>query len=223
MSADLDTLTAYALGILSPEEEARVEAALDRDPALRARVQAERESLLTLVESLPEVELPAGAEERLMVRLSTERGQASPTNLHLSPPVQTSTPRRVPWLPLSAAGIAAALALAFALRPSADPLRQYAETPGAVTQPLAVNGARIGDLVRMGGGRAYLHLSAPPEAGRVYQMWQIQGKTPVPLGVFEGQGFLLTGLSPGATVAVSVEPPGGSPQPTTKPILVQQL
>lgn len=222
MTIDSETLTAYALGILSPEEEARVQAALERDPALRAQVKAEGEALLSLVESLPEVEPPAGAEDRLMARLRTEREQAAPPALQ-NVPLAPRSARRVPWLPLSALGVAAALALAFVLRPPADAFTQYARTEGAVVQPVQANGAKLGDLVRLPDGRAYLHINAPPDAGWVYQMWQIQGQTPVSLGVFGGQGFLLTGLPAGATVAVSVEPPGGSAQPTTTPILVQQL
>ena len=42
------------------------------------------------------------------------------------------------------------------------------------------------------------------------------------LGVF-GQDVLTAALPQGASVAVSVEPPGGSPQPTTTPLFVQAL
>ena len=228
MTIDSETLTAYALGILSPDEEARVQAALERDPALRAQARADGEALLSLVESLPGVEPPTGAEDRLLARLQSEREQpplraVQPAAQAVPLPPQTARRRAFPWLPLSALGVAAALTLAFVLRPPADPFAQYARTEGAVVEPLRADGSKLGDLVRLPDGRAYLHIQAPPEAGRVYQMWQIQGKTPVSLGVFEGQGFLLADLPAGATVAVSVEPPGGSPQPTTTPILVQQL
>lgn len=229
MTVDSDQLTAYVLGLLSPAEEARVQAALDADPALCARLRAESEALLGLVQTLPGVEVPAGAEDRLMARLSAERA-GEPTRTK-APPAVADVPaappvpqrRRLPWLPLATLGLAAALALAFVLRPPPDPLRQYAQTPGATTQTLGANGANLGQLVRLPDGRAYLHLNQPAERGRVYQMWQIRGGKPVSLGVFEAQGFLLTGLPPGATVAVSVEPPGGSPQPTTTPVLIQSL
>jgi anti-sigma-K factor RskA len=193
-------------------------AALAADPELRARLRADREALAALIASLPEVALPAGAEDRLMTRLAAERA-AAPAAVAAAP-----ANRRLPWWPLAALGLAAALAAAFVLRPlTADPLRQYAGTPGATSQAIEANGTQLGQLVRLPDGRAYLHLTRPADAGRVYQAWQIQGETPVSLGVFDGQGFLLTGLPPGATVAVSVEPTGGSQQPTTTPILVQQL
>jgi len=222
VTPDQEQLTAYVLGLLDPGEEARVQAALDADPELRARVQAEREALTDLVETLPGIDPPAGAEDRLLARLAAERqGQAAAAPAGV--PTASPAPRRAAWWPLAALGLAAALALAFVLRPAADPLRQYAQLPGATTQPLSAEGRELGQLVRLPDGRVYLHLARPADAGRVYQLWQLRGEQAVSLGVFDGQGFLLAGLPPGATVAVSVEPPGGSPQPTTTPILVQRL
>ena len=124
MTIDPDQLTAYALGILSPDEEARVQAALEADPALRARLRADQEALTALVEALPPADLPPGAEDRLMARLAAEREQGT-----LADPPR----RRVAWWPLAALGLAAALALAFVLRPPADPLQRYARLPGATT------------------------------------------------------------------------------------------
>ncbi|ABF44909.1 MULTISPECIES: anti-sigma factor domain-containing protein [Deinococcus] len=210
-------MTAAALGILSPEEEARVQAALEADPALRARLRADQEALTALVEALPPAEPPAGAEDRLMARLAAEREREAS-------PLPAAAPRRWTfWLPLAGLGLAAVLALTFVLRPPADPLRHYARVPGATTQAVTSKGSVVGQLVRLPDGRVYLHLNQPAAAGRAYQMWRIQGSQPISLGMFEGQGFLLSGLPAGATIAVSVEPPGGSPQPTTTPILVQQL
>ncbi|MEF2278105.1 anti-sigma factor [Deinococcus sp. YIM 134068] len=215
---DRDQLTAYALGLLPPEEEARVHAALAADPALRAGVDADLEALTALAETLPQPPVPDGAEERLLARLRAEVPRpAAP----VAPPIERR-PRRL-WLPLAALGLAAALALFFVLRPEDDPLRRYADTPGAITQPLQADGNDLGQLVRLPDGRAYVYLSQPAETGRVYQAWQVRDGVPVSLGLFEGQGFLFAGLPAGATVAVSVEPPGGSEQPTTTPLLVQRL
>ncbi|EYB67488.1 anti-sigmaE protein [Deinococcus phoenicis] len=221
MTVDRDQLIAYALGILPPAEEARVQAALETSPELRATLRAEREVLLALTDALPEVDPPAGAEDRLLARLASEREAGTPA---AAPSPRAAVPARsTSWLPLAALSLAAALALAFVVRPPADPLQRYVQIPGAATQAVTANGNTLGQLVRMPDGRAYLHLSQPASTGRAYQMWQVQAGVPVSLGVFEGQGFLLAGLPPGATIAVSVEPPGGSPQPTTTPILVQTL
>ena len=58
---------------------------------------------------------------------------------------------------------------------------------------------------------------------RVYQLWRIENGQPVSAGVFDGQGIVIPRVQAGQTVAVSVEPAGGSDQPTTTPILIQQL
>jgi anti-sigma-K factor RskA len=70
--------------------------------------------------------------------------------------------------------------------------------------------------------------SLPPAAqGRVYQLWGIEtGKPPVSLGTFntDSSGRTLTAVAVPAGLRISVtavtdEPSGGSPQPTTTPFL----
>ncbi|MFB9994119.1 anti-sigma factor domain-containing protein [Deinococcus oregonensis] len=232
MTIDQDQLTAYALGILPPEEEVRVRAAIEADPALRAQLDADLAALVALSESLPETPVPAGAEDRLMTRLHTERAAAGPPTPLTAPsesvpfnavrPAAAPSARRPLWPLMATLGLAAAVTAVLLLRP-ADPVSQYANTPGAVSESVTANGQNLGQLVRLPDGRAYLYLSSAADAGRVYQLWQIVGGQPASLGVFDGQGILINGLKAGATIAVSVEPTGGSLQPTTTPILVRQL
>jgi anti-sigma-K factor RskA len=67
-----------------------------------------------------------------------------------------------------------------------------------------------------------------PEPGRTYQLWGIRtGETPVSLGLFEpgpdGTALLTLSAADDAAFDVSAvtdEPDGGSPQPTTQPFLV---
>ncbi len=55
----------------------------------------------------------------------------------------------------------------------------------------------------------------PLAAGTVYELWVIAGERTQPAGVFRGPLATLTRpVPPGATVAVSVEPTGGSSRPT---------
>ncbi|SHI29679.1 anti-sigma factor [Streptomyces sp. 3214.6] len=59
-------------------------------------------------------------------------------------------------------------------------------------------------------------------AGQVHQLWLMRpGAQPRSLGLFDGDTPLVaTGLDKAATsLAVTVEPDGGSPQPTTKPVV----
>ena len=62
------------------------------------------------------------------------------------------------------------------------------------------------------------NLAAPP-AGKTYEAWVIAGGAPQPAGVFSsGHVVLLTRpVGRGAKVALTVEPAGGSQQPTRAP------
>ncbi|HZQ38623.1 MAG TPA: anti-sigma factor [Dehalococcoidia bacterium] len=76
-----------------------------------------------------------------------------------------------------------------------------------------------------GSGSLVLTGAHPAPPGKVYQAWFIRaGQNPVSAGVFNADGVAvvpLQGSAAGAqTVAVTVEPPGGSPQPTSQPIEV---
>lgn len=78
-------------------------------------------------------------------------------------------------------------------------------------------------------GKAVLVSDDLPAAaeGRVYELWlQVDGAM-VPAGLLDGSGdheFLLSGDASRATAAgVTVEPDGGSPQPTTTPIALFDL
>lgn len=71
----------------------------------------------------------------------------------------------------------------------------------------------------------------PAPTGRTYQLWGIEnGKAPVSLGTFntgaDGGGRVRLSVPGGVKIAIGAvteEPEGGSPQPTTKPFLVGQL
>ena len=65
----------------------------------------------------------------------------------------------------------------------------------------------------------------PLDAGHAYQVWRIGGDRPESIGVTAaGTSGPVSIAVPfdsaaGGTIAVTVEPAGGSPQPTTDPIL----
>lgn len=70
---------------------------------------------------------------------------------------------------------------------------------------------------------------APPEQGKIYELWFIEAdKAPVPAGTFtvdaEGRGNIVSPLPAelkNVTVAaITLEPMGGSPAPTSAPLLV---
>ena len=63
-------------------------------------------------------------------------------------------------------------------------------------------------------------VAAAPK-GKTYEAWVIKDGVTKPAGLFSnGQDVLLTQpVERGAVVAVTVEPAGGSPQPTRKPFV----
>lgn len=240
MTIDREDLLLYAVHQLPPAREAEVQAALDADPTLWAHVQDDLDALTLLLDDLDltQVTVPEDSEERLLSRIRMERSvHAQQEEITSIPFNSSSESSQLPDAPAqvlqgrrtgppawwAALALVAAAAMFFALRPPTDPLQRYVNTPGAVATTVKNGQENIGTLVRLPDGRVYVHLVRPADAGRTYQLWQIQAGKPVSLGVFGAQGVLTAPLTPGATLAVSVEPPGGSPQPTTKPLFAQTL
>jgi anti-sigma-K factor RskA len=90
-------------------------------------------------------------------------------------------------------------------------------------------GARV-ELVTLEGDRAVLMAENMPPVpeGKTYQIWVIRGDTPQPSGLFEPKGDSIAAVVEkpveGAdAVAVTVEPEGGSKEPTTDPMLVGEV
>jgi anti-sigma-K factor RskA len=77
-------------------------------------------------------------------------------------------------------------------------------------------GANATLLVSRSGEAVLAARRLPPlAAGTVYELWVIAGDRAQPAGLFRGSLATLTRpVPPGATVAVSVEPSGGSSRPT---------
>jgi anti-sigma-K factor RskA len=85
-------------------------------------------------------------------------------------------------------------------------------------------------ILQTRGGEAVLVAQLPPlRPGRVYQLWRIQdGSNPASAGIFRvnPQGYVTAALPPGQlpqmgeTIAVTDEPDGGSPGPTSDPLIV---
>ena len=78
--------------------------------------------------------------------------------------------------------------------------------------------------------RAVLMAEDMPRApeGRTYQIWVIEGDVPEPGGLFEPRGDSVAAvvekpLDEGDVIAVTIEPAGGSRQPTTDPLMTAKL
>ncbi len=228
MSIDDDILIGYALGHLSPEDEAAVARHLRANPEDAARVAGYLGTFADLTLTLEPEALPETGEAELLSRVRGTNPSPEPAAV---PPVVL--PRRGGrgtgwWLSgLSAAAVLAGFYLSV-LSPDARvarELRAYRTEPGATSYALAQEGQPepLGTLVRLQDGRVFVALEAPPTEPRVYQAWSIVD-VPEPLGTFADRTFLSEEpVAAGATFGLTLEPPGGSDAPTSTPLTLLGL
>lgn len=167
-------------------------------------------------------------------------GSSSRASTH--PPSRTPRARvRRPVVALSA--IAAALLLFFggfasrslmngsgpAPTANADPVLSILSQPDALRESRALSDGGTATLVWSAeAGRAAVIVNAknPVPSGKTYELWFIRSGAAIPAGVVSGQSAAPTArelsgaIKTGDEVAITVEPARGSPQPTTKPIVV---
>ncbi|MFI9647076.1 anti-sigma factor domain-containing protein [Streptomyces sp. NPDC052040] len=172
------------------------------------------------------------------------RGRASHLPPHVwgaaPPPARARAPRLRPLFgPLATATAAAAMVVAalFAVQSARTQAGLDAERDRAreIAHVLAAPDARaahgreaggqgIGVIASASEGRAVVTLSgldAPPR-GRVHQLWLMRpGAPPRSLGLFHGDApVVASGLGPASSsLAVTVEPDGGSARPTGLPVV----
>jgi anti-sigma-K factor RskA len=103
-----------------------------------------------------------------------------------------------------------------------------ASAPDAQTQTHEVGGGGEITLVSSAEqGRSAVVVEGLPDVGadRTYELWYIDDAGAAPAGTFDVSGdeawrILDGSFKPGVAVGITVEPAGGSPQPTTEPIVV---
>jgi anti-sigma-K factor RskA len=228
---ELDLLAAeYALGLLDGEELARAESLIATDPAFRQAVGRWSGRLAPLLEEVEAASPPPGLWARIEGAIapreaSTEASGTAPgSNVHV-------LRRRVSlWRGYSAAAtaLAASLALFLVTRPDAE-----APAPSPAPAPLIAMMEAEGSpakLVATYDPASRMLLVAPAAgleavAGHSHELWLIpaDGK-PRPMGLLEPGAPRRVAIPPAlsgeiraeVTLALSVEPSGGSPtgQPT---------
>jgi anti-sigma-K factor RskA len=101
---------------------------------------------------------------------------------------------------------------------------QVFEAPDAKTATVdTANGGRVKVATSQQLGRMAVETDQLPTLANrhVYQLWAIHNGTPTSAGVVEnlGAGAAMAMPASGTTVAITIEPSGGSAKPTTKPIV----
>jgi anti-sigma-K factor RskA len=241
MTADLHTLTgAYAAHALPGPERAAFERHLDACPACTQEVRELRAAAARLGAAAA-AQPPAVLWERVRAEVRVTR-QLPPVVGRVEPRRRLTGVRRLPPL-LGAAAllvVAASLAvldLGLGRRPGppgpvADPVAAVLAAPDARTVAARPGGAGTATVVvSPARGQAVFvagDLPAVP-ASRTYQLWVVAGAGPRPAGLVDpGAGGrvarLLDGRVTGTeTIAVTLEPRGGSPEPTSEPVTVVDL
>lgn len=224
---------AYAVDALDDLERAAFERHLAECPECRAEVASLREAAAVLAETTA-VEPPPALRDRVLAGIATTR----PLPPEVPAPVALDSRRRPRRrLNLLVAAAAAVLAVGGGVvlweQPWQDTTHQQLS---AIDTVLTASDAKRTSLDFDGGAKATLVHSdtvgravlvtekmPPPPAGKVYQLWLDQpGKGMVSAGLMpirEDQRVLLAGDAATATGAgITVEPEGGSPEPTSAPI-----
>lgn len=223
---DIDLLAAeYALGTLSADERAAVALRAQTDASLAAAIDAWELRLAPLAETIPERAPPASVWTKIQARIGTQ------LVADIDPLAVIRMARsRARWqaTALAATAVAASLLLFVGVRevfpPAAD------KTLVAVLQKDAQSPAFLVSVDLDKRQLTIRAIAAKPEPGKSYELWLVHDdlKTPRSLGVIGDNpvtvGPSLTSYSPNviehSTLAVTLEPPGGSPSGApTGPVL----
>lgn len=222
---------AYAVDALDEVERARFERHLATCPDCQAEVQSLREATAVLAGAAATAPPP-----ELRATVLAEIAAIRP----LPPVVHTDRPaRRRPWLPLLvAASVLTVLGIGLGLW---QPWTDNAPAPTAADRVLAADDAESVTLSFEDGSTATLTRSvsegravitttdmALPPSGKVYELWlQHPDGHMAPAGVMPpeaDQTVLLEGdASEAIGAGITVEPVGGSPEPTSDPIALFDL
>ena len=240
----------YALGALDPDEKAAFEAHLAGCASCQSEVKSYQQVVTGLAMTSPARTAPAGLRERVLRDARTARPSVAHTEerkagwtpnwLAMAASIILAIGSTVMFLSERQARRAAEsnaeqnevrLAETRNELSRADSLIAVMLAPDLQTASLTAEGKPPSARVFYNRARNVVVIAArdlqPAPDGRTYQLWGIADGKPVSLGTFNTnqQGQAVTALSlPSAPqfelTAVTEEPAGGSPQPTTTPFLV---
>jgi len=226
----LDSVAAYALGLLAPPEAKVVAAHIESCDRCREEYRFLQPAVTAVAYS---AEAPSGEsggpllKARVMKRVRADAARRS-------------RPGSWPIYAIAAAALALAILTGLAdlslygrlVREQAA-LASQAQMIADLTAPDSRHYRFAGGEVLARGERLYIAMRGlpMPPPGHVYQAWTlVKGATKVAPSVTfmpAGDGFAVVRLPEAATmlaaVAVSTEPEGGSRQPTTKPIAMVRI
>jgi anti-sigma-K factor RskA len=223
--------TPYALHAMPEAELADIERRLADAPPEVARafddeVRSVRETM-AVISAATAVEPPYELRDRVLAEINVA-------------PVVPLRRRPRPWRATILAAAAAvviglgALGVGLALRPAptVSTAEQIFAAPDVRTVSGDIPGGGTATVVfsrEKNAGVLVMNNVEPPTAGTVYQMWLINDDGPHSAGTMDAQAVapsttaVLPDLDGSRTLAFTIEPPGGSQQPTTEPFAALTL
>lgn len=226
-----DELYPYALDALNPQQREAVEDWLEAaEPAraeeFRASVARIREILAAMTVS-DAVAPPPGLESVLLRALERQDPRKQPRE-RLNAPAASWYQH---WLRVAAAAIIAVgcgVGIAAVIERAGDnsgtvTAQQVLHQPDTRESSVAVTGGgtmAVYQSPALGAAAVALRDMPALPADRAFQLWLVPaGGTPRSVAVIDDPGTVVTAVEATDTLAVTIEPTGGSPQPTT-PIIV---
>jgi anti-sigma-K factor RskA len=224
-----DDVAAYALGALGEGEARELEAHVDGCGPCRAYLAELRPAADLLPASVPQVAPPPGLRERLVATVNAEADRIEAAGAE--PGAGATRSRWRSWRGIAArpatamaAGVVllAGAAAGYLLHGSGGAGRSLiAAHPTAAAPPGSVSA----ELARVDGSATLEVRRMPPLPGSdVYEVWARQGRSMRPQSTFvlrdDGTAnAAVPHLAGASAVLVTREPHGGSPQPTSRPLL----
>ena len=227
-----ELLAAWALDAVDDDERARVERAIHDDPELAREAHAMVETASRLAD---EAAAPPPEELRRQVLLSLDSTRRRPAVRFTSHPSWSMTVQlgTFGWIVVAAVATIAVLAPAVLAIQQAGRAARAEAAVATYVELLSHTGSRVVTGQVTGGGHAVAVLGNSesvfaaadlPSLGRGldYQLWVLDEDAAVSAGVLEiGNGAVPIVVDAGVndTLALTVEPTGGSGQPTTDPVI----
>jgi anti-sigma-K factor RskA len=208
---------AYVLGALDPEELDAFRRHLTECVVCRDEVASLQHTVDALPMAAPQREVPRGLRRRVLAEVRAEAKAA--------PGAQANRRRwRLPRPAIAAAALAAVAVAVFA----------GVELSSSGSSGVRVYRAQVGDAqLRVSDGHAELVVRGlrQPPPGRIYQVWLKRGSAPpTPTQALfsvtkagDGNVGVPGNLHGVTTVMVTQEPAGGSPHPTSAPVVVASI
>ncbi len=212
--------------------------AADAEESLLARIRLGSDIETSDTQDVSEVSLEAA--EVIQLEAQEDTNEERPKQFYMDPdffgkentvhlPKQEKTAKPPTWLTglALAAAIGAFLYLGFRAQvdPAIQQLANLCEQDSSRCDILTdENNIELGTLAKREDNSLLLVLNENPPEGQVYQAWEIADGTPKSLGIWDGRVLNIeASLDQDSLFGVSIEPSGGSEQPTSTPILLVPL